>query len=155
MLDCLKTYRQFMLSLILTVCFVIVALCKTKLYIIDWFVYLPNSWFEFKVFLLVCVCVCVCVCVVILTMKDTSLRISVYICSNTRSIFNQSTASLNSEFSFSSTGYLTKTKDPCLSYYFIIRDRFMPLSRILVWKEAQTILSRIWTWVNNHCWIIN
>ena len=37
--------------------------------------------------------------------------------------FKRSKASLNSEFSFSKTGYLTKTKEPSLPYYLPIKER--------------------------------
>ena len=41
---------------------------------------------------------------------------------NTRSIFKQSTAGLDSEFSFSKTGYLIKVKEPNLFYYLLIAE---------------------------------
>ena len=50
---------------------------------------------------------------------------------NTRSIFKQSKAGLNSEFFFPQTGCLTKAKEPNLPYYLPIvggrKDGFMPL----------------------------
>ena len=39
-----------------------------------------------------------------------------------RSIFNQSKASLNSAFSFSQTGCLTKAKEPSVPYYLPIAE---------------------------------
>ena len=71
---------------------------------------------------------------------------------DTRTIFKWSTAGLNSEFSFSQTSYLTKPKEPSLSYYLPIatkgrRDGFMPFWRALVQNETQTATSRIWTQV--------
>ena len=60
-------------------------------------------------------------------------------------------AGLNSEFSFFLTGYQTKAKEPSLSYHLPIAgertDGFMPFSRVLVWSETQTALSRIQIWV--------
>ena len=70
---------------------------------------------------------------------------------NTRSIFKQSTVSLNSESSFSQTDCPTKVKVPNLLYYIFIagwrRDRFKSFQRELAWSEIQTALSRIWNWV--------
>ena len=42
--------------------------------------------------------------------------------SNTRPIFQQSTAGLNSEFFFLQTGCLTKAKEPNLPYYLLIAE---------------------------------
>ena len=39
---------------------------------------------------------------------------------DTRSIFKQSKAGLNSEFSYSSNGFLIKAKEPSLPYYLLI-----------------------------------
>ena len=39
---------------------------------------------------------------------------------DTKSIFKRNTAGLNSEFSFSQTGWLTKAKEHSLSYYLSI-----------------------------------
>ena len=63
--------------------------------------------------------------------------------------FKRSLTGLNSEFSFSSTSYLTKTEVPSLSYYLPIAGRriigFIPFPRILVRCEMQSVSSRIWT----------
>ena len=40
---------------------------------------------------------------------------------DTRSIFKQNTADLNSKFSFE-TGYFTKAKEPSLSYYLPVEE---------------------------------
>ena len=65
----------------------------------------------------------------------------------TKLIFKWSKAGLNSEISFSSTSYLTKTKEPNLPYYLPIYVRitygFMPLSRKLARGKTQTTSSRI------------
>ena len=53
---------------------------------------------------------------------------------DTRPIFKWHKTGLNSEFSFSYIGYLTKVKERSLSYYLPIagarKDRFMPFSRV-------------------------
>ena len=66
-----------------------------------------------------------------------------------RSVFKRVLTSLNSDFSFSHTGYLTKVNDPSLFYYLPIAGGwilgFMPLPRALVWSEIRIASSRIWT----------
>ena len=66
-----------------------------------------------------------------------------------RSIFKCSLTVLNSEFSFSYTSCLTKAEEPSLSYYLPIAGgriiEFMPLPRVLVLCEMQSVSSRIWT----------
>ena len=56
---------------------------------------------------------------------------------------------LNSEFSFSLTGSLTKDKEPILLYYLSIAGgriiRFIPLLRILEISETLLVASKIWT----------
>ena len=68
---------------------------------------------------------------------------------DSRSIFKQSLTGLDSEFSFSKTGCLTKAEEPSLSYYLsIARGRiigFIPFPRVLVLCEMQSVRSRIWT----------
>ena len=58
---------------------------------------------------------------------------------NIMSIFKQSTAGLNSAFSFFYTGCLTKAKEPSLLNYLPIArgwtDRFMPLPK--VWAQSE------------------
>ena len=60
--------------------------------------------------------------------------------SDIRSIFKLSKASLNSEFSYSWTGYLTKVKKPSLPYYFDLfgerTNRFMSFLKVLTWSEV-------------------
>ena len=72
--------------------------------------------------------------------------------SYTRSIFQQSTAGLNSKFTFY-IGCLTKAKETSLIYYFSRTggrtDGFIPLARAFTQSEMQTASSRIWTWVTN------
>ena len=67
-------------------------------------------------------CVCVCVC-------EFSQPLLPLVECDTESIFKQSKAGLNSDFSFSQTGSLTEDKEPSLSYYVPIvgewRDGFM------------------------------
>ena len=66
--------------------------------------------------------------------------------------FKQSTAGLNSEFSFFYTGCLIEAKEPYLPYYLLIVGRtngYMPFSRALVQREMQTVSSRIWTQIAN------
>ena len=78
---------------------------------------------------------------------------------DTRSIFKQSLTGLDSEFSFSWTGCLTKAKESSLPYYLaggkIIR--FIHFSWVLELCQMQSALTRIWTRVavfisynNNH-----
>ena len=71
----------------------------------------------------------------------------------TKSIFQQNRSGLNSEFFFSSTGCLTKAKEPCLPYYLKIgkvrTDGFLPFLEALVQNEMQGDSSRIWTQVTN------
>ena len=63
-------------------------------------------------------------------------------------IFQQNSASLNSEFSFSYTGFHIKNKEPHLPDYLPIaegrKDGFMAFLKAL----AQTVLLRIWTQVS-------
>ena len=80
---------------------------------------------------------------------------------NTRYIFKQSKAGLNSEFSFFQTSCLPKSNEISLLNYLPIagergekkrkrrwrRNGFMPLSGELAQNEIQTDLSWIWTWV--------
>ena len=70
---------------------------------------------------------------------------------DTRSIFKQSFAGLNSEFSFSETSCLTKAEEPSPSYYLPIAGgriiRFIPFPRVLVLCEMESVSSRIWTCV--------
>ena len=60
---------------------------------------------------------------------------------------------MNSEFSKLKTGRLTKVKETSLPYYLPIpgerTNRFMAFSKELKWSKIQTILSRIWTWVDD------
>ena len=69
---------------------------------------------------------------------------------DTRSIFKQSLAGLNSEFSFW-TSCLTKAEEIGLSYYLPIAEGriigFIPFPRVLVLCEMQSVWSRIWTHV--------
>ena len=64
-------------------------------------------------------------------------------------IFKPCKAGLNSEFSSSWIGCLTKAKELSLPYYLSIAgertDGFMPFSRTLMLIEMQPTLSRIWT----------
>ena len=80
---------------------------------------------------------------------------------DTRSIFKRSLTGLNSEFSFSYTGCLTKAEVPSLPYYLPIAGGriigFIPFPRVLALCEMQSVSSRIWTRVtisisydNNH-----
>ena len=71
---------------------------------------------------------------------------------DSRSVFNQSKAILNSEFSFFWTGCLTKAKESSLPCYFLIAsgrvtDEFMPLPKAFVQSETKTTLYWIRTWV--------
>ena len=63
----------------------------------------------------------------------------------------QSSTGLNSEFSFSKTGYHTKAKESSLPYYLhIIKGRLVwcvPFPRVLALSEVETDSSRIWTQV--------
>ena len=76
-------------------------------------------------------------------------------------IFKRSLIGLNSEFSFSYTGWHTKANEPSLPYYLLIAwgrmIEIIPFARILVLCEMQSALFRIWTRVavsifydNNH-----
>ena len=75
---------------------------------------------------------------------------------DSRSIFKRSLTSLNSEFSFSSTSFLTKAEEPSLPYYLPIAGGriigFIPFPRVLVLCEMQSVSSRIWIRVadDNH-----
>ena len=81
----------------------------------------------------------------------------------TRSIFQRSKPCLNSNFSFSSTGCLTKAKEVSLLYSLPkvngSTDGFMPFPRALAWSEKQINSSRIWTRVtdfisyNGNCYV--
>ena len=66
-----------------------------------------------------------------------------------RSIFKRSLKGLNSEFSFSYTSCLIKAEEPSLPYYLLIAGGriigFIPLPRVLVLCEMQSVRSRIWT----------
>ena len=68
---------------------------------------------------------------------------------DTRSIFKRSLTGFNSEFSFSKTSCLSKVEEPNLSYYLPIAGGriigFIPLPRVLVLCEMQSVRSRIWT----------
>ena len=73
--------------------------------------------------------------------------------SDTRWIFNWSTAGLKSEFSFFLTGYLTNAKELKLTNYSPIAEegrtnRLLPFQRTSAWSEKQTAESRIWTQVD-------
>ena len=72
---------------------------------------------------------------------------------DTGSIFKQSKAGFNSEFSFSQTGYQTKDKEPNLPNCLLIgrlgEDGFMPFPKPLVWSKTQTASSRIWTQIDD------
>ena len=66
---------------------------------------------------------------------------------DTRSIFKWSLTGLNSEFSFSWTGCLTKAEEPSLPYYLPIAGGgifgFIPFPRVLVLCEMQSVSFRI------------
>ena len=68
---------------------------------------------------------------------------------DTRSIFKRILTGLNSEFSFSQTSCLTKAEDSSLPYYLPIAGGriigFIPVPRVLVQCEMQSVSSRIWT----------
>ena len=68
-----------------------------------------------------------------------------------RSIFKRSSVGLNSEFSFSLTGCLTKAKESCVLLPLVggKPNRFIFFWRALVRSETQTVLTRIWTRVAN------
>ena len=70
---------------------------------------------------------------------------------DTRSIFKRSLTGLNSEFSFSYSSCLTKAEEPYLPYYLPIAGEritgFMPLPRVLMLWEMQSVSSKIWTCV--------
>ena len=61
----------------------------------------------------------------------------------------RSLTGLKSEFSFSSTSYLTKAEEPSLPYYLPIAGGriigFIPFPRVLELCEMQSVSSRIWT----------
>ena len=65
---------------------------------------------------------------------------------DTRSIFKRCLTGLNSEFSFSETGCLTKAEELSLPYYLSIAGRriigFIPFLRVLVLCEIQSASSR-------------
>ena len=69
-----------------------------------------------------------------------------------RSICLQSLADLNSELSFSKTGYHTKVKKPREPFYLLITGGrivgFIPFPRALGLCEMQIALPRIWTRFN-------
>ena len=74
---------------------------------------------------------------------------------STRSIFRQSTAGLNSEFSFSKAGCLIKAEEPSLLYSLSIavgvKKKESCLSQKYLWgNKMQTSLSRVWTQVANY-----
>ena len=122
----------------------------------------------------------VCICIYKLIYLYACLHTSIYICMymhayvylrtyiftncparagcDTRSVFNWSLTCLNSEFSFSLTGCLTKDKEHCLSNYLpiylpnyslsIAGERiigFRPFTRVLALCEMHIVSSRIWT----------
>ena len=64
-------------------------------------------------------------------------------------MFKRSTASLNSEFSFSQTSCRTNYEEPSLRFYLPIAggkiDGFMPLPTALSRSETQTTSCKIWT----------
>ena len=66
---------------------------------------------------------------------------------NTRSIFKRSLTGLNSEFSFSYTGCLTKAKNPSLPNYSPIAGGriigFVPFPMVLVLCEMQSASPKI------------
>ena len=72
---------------------------------------------------------------------------------DTISIFKQSKAGLNSEFSFSYSGCLTEAKEPSMPYYLLIAgertDGLMPFPRTLVQSEKQIASASIRTQVTN------
>ena len=63
--------------------------------------------------------------------------------------FKRSLTGFNSEFSFSSTSFLTKAEEPSPSYYLRIDwggiIGFVPFPRILVLSEMPSVSSSIWT----------
>ena len=69
----------------------------------------------------------------------------------------ESKTGLNSEFSFSLIGFVTKTKEHIMLDYLSIvggiRSGFMPFSRALVLCKMHTASSRIWTWVADSIFI--
>ena len=58
---------------------------------------------------------------------------------------------MNSELLFSKTNYLTKARDPSLSYYLLIaedrKNGFMSFPRVLTKSKMPRASSRIWTQV--------
>ena len=64
---------------------------------------------------------------------------------NIKTIFKQSTAGSNLEFSFSLVGCFTKVKEPSLPYYLTLpeerTDEFMPFSRALAFAPQSYPLS--------------
>ena len=68
---------------------------------------------------------------------------------DTRLIFKRSLTGLNSEFSFYYTSCLTKAEEPSLPYYLPLAGGgiigFLPLPRVLVQCEMQSVSPKIWT----------
>ena len=66
---------------------------------------------------------------------------------DTRLIFKQSLTGFNSEFSFSLSGYLTKSQEPSLPYYLPVAGGriigFIPFPRVLALCEMQSASSKI------------
>ena len=97
-------------------------------------------------------CMFVCVC----NYSVFMIYLSIYLCNYvyvftqtlhhwqdvTQGQFLRSKACLNSEFSISLTGCLSKAKEPSLPYYLLI-DEFMPFSGALAWFKTQTASSSI------------
>ena len=114
----------------------------------------PFPWLYIYIYIYIYIYTCVCVCLL--------MCISVSVCDyaylpnpsaragyDTRSIFKRSLTGLNSECSFSLTSCLTKVEEPSLPYYLPIAGGriigFIPLPRVLVLYEMQSVSSRIWT----------
>ena len=78
-----------------------------------------------------------------------SINLSARTGCDTRPIFQQSSIGLNSEFSFSQTGYHTMVKGISLPYRLPVAVRriiwFIPFPKILLLSEKKTTSSRIWT----------
>ena len=78
-------------------------------------------------------------------------------------LFKRSTTSLNSEFSFSSTGCRTEVKELCLIYCLPIAGRrivgFIPFLRVYAGCEMPTASTRFWTQIadfiphSNKCYV--
>ena len=68
---------------------------------------------------------------------------------DTRSVFQRSLTGLNSQFSFSYTGCLTKAKEPSLPYYLPADGgkiiAYIPFPKLLTLCEMQTASTVIWT----------